>query len=596
MRSEDDWQQQLDEFVALAAILDKDFTLTAGPGVTGDAEQDLTSLTLAQPCSERLQCTATVRITLPSGTITIKDGSTDGSKGSGFPVQHLPPILLHLSLPSAYPSAQPPGVQLNAVWASCQQLQQLREQLLNMWQEEAGSPICYTWVDWLQQNALAHLGLSDNFVLSDTPSVDPVQNTTQPAHSSDQNLEHLSQSAVSSNENLEHVSHPQQSSDQSFRQLPQPAQSTDRLRDNSISQHSAEPQPEPHGNQQQHNSSQELAAEQIIMHILRYDAAEKYHAFQQGSWSCGICFEEYPGKECVQASLQCGHTYCRDCMGQHCGLHVKEGTLEHLRCPQPDCKEPLDRQMVGSVLSDEQKARLEAVELERTLNLMMDAVYCPRCSTISIEDEDNCAQCSKCFYAFCSLCNESWHPGTKCLDAESKLELMRQRMMGTKSGEREFRKREAELQNLAHIQKNCKQCPSCGMAIERSEGCNHMICTSCGGHFCYKCNQQIEGYKHYWNNNCILFDLDEIERWEAMMGHRMEGVREEQQQDAQPAVRPEMACRCPRCGRINYKEGNNNNIKCPCKANFCYLCMELLIGRGASGRHFGPNRCKQHSE
>ena len=109
-------------------------------------------------------------------------------------------------------------------------------------------------------------------------------------------------------------------------------------------------------------------------------------------------------------------------------------------------------QMVGSVLSDEQKARLEAVELERTLNLMMDAVYCPRCSTISIEDEDNCAQCSKCFYAFCSLCNESWHPGTKCLDAESKLELMRQRMIGTKSGEREFRKREAELQNLAHIQ------------------------------------------------------------------------------------------------------------------------------------------------
>ena len=74
------------------------------------------------------------------------------------------------------------------------------------------------------------------------------------------------------------------------------------------------------------------------------------------------------------------------------------------------------------------------------------------------------------------------------------------------------------------------------------------------------------------------------------------GVRGEQQQDAQPAVRPEMACRCPRCGRINYKEGNNNNIKCPCKANFCYLCMELLIGRGASGRHFGPNRCKQHSE
>ena len=106
------------------------------------------------------------------------------------------------------------------------------------------------------------------------------------------------------------------------------------------------------------------------------------------------------------------------------------------------------------LLSDEQNNRLEAVELERTLNHMMDAVYCPRCSTISIEDEDNCAQCSKCYYTFCSLCNEGWHPATQCLTAEDKLELMRRRTAGSKnvSDEREFRKREAELQNLAHIQ------------------------------------------------------------------------------------------------------------------------------------------------
>ena len=297
--------------------------------------------------------------------------------------------------------------------------------------------------------------------------------------------------------------------------------------------------------------------------------------------------------------------------------------------------------MMKGLLSDEQNNRLEAIELERTLHHMMDAVYCPRCSTISIEDGDNCAQCSKCYYTFCSLCNEGWHPGTQCLTPQDKLELMRRRMEGSKSGEQEFRKREAELQSLAHIQvqaewhrcriwdawdllvalltslymlcrnckstlllvlcgrharimafvrgknampclawhsllvtcamqhkmlcsheklvlmpwcicqltcsfvwsvhrvilfithghpetavwlslqKTCKQCPACGMAIERSEGCNKMTCGTCGAFFCYKCNQQIEGYKHYWNGNCVLFDLTEIQRWEHQMGQQM---------------------------------------------------------------------------
>lgn len=71
-RTEDDWQQQTDELIALASILQGDFTLTDGPDVTGDPEQDTTALLEHNCCCEQLQCTVTVRADLPSDGINVK--------------------------------------------------------------------------------------------------------------------------------------------------------------------------------------------------------------------------------------------------------------------------------------------------------------------------------------------------------------------------------------------------------------------------------------------------------------------------------------------------------------------------------------------
>ena len=37
-----------------------------------------------------------------------------------------------------------------------------------------------------------------------------------------------------------------------------------------------------------------------------------------------------------------------------------------------------------------------------------------------------------------------------------------------------------------------KACPSCGVAIEKSMGCNHMTCSKCKGHFCWICGEGFE--------------------------------------------------------------------------------------------------------
>lgn len=68
---------------------------------------------------------------------------------------------------------------------------------------------------------------------------------------------------------------------------------------------------------------------------------------------------------------------------------------------------------MAPLLTREEAARWEQLELSQALARMADVVFCRRCSTPCLEDEDNCAICPTCYFAFCSLCQESWHPGVR---------------------------------------------------------------------------------------------------------------------------------------------------------------------------------------
>lgn len=64
------------------------------------------------------------------------------------------------------------------------------------------------------------------------------------------------------------------------------------------------------------------------------------------------------------------------------------------------------------------------------------------------------------------------------------------------------------------LQAVAKMCPSCGMAIEKTMGCNKMTCSNCHKHFCYKCNMAVQDYDHFRDGSCRLFDELEITRWQ----------------------------------------------------------------------------------
>ena len=40
---------------------------------------------------------------------------------------------------------------------------------------------------------------------------------------------------------------------------------------------------------------------------------------------------------------ECEHHFCRSCLGQHAGALISQNALDQLRCPEPSCRQPLQR-------------------------------------------------------------------------------------------------------------------------------------------------------------------------------------------------------------------------------------------------------------
>ncbi|KAG2574386.1 hypothetical protein PVAP13_7KG317746 [Panicum virgatum] len=168
-----------------------------------------------------------------------------------------------------------------------------------------------------------------------------------------------------------------------------------------------------------HAISRTNSLESVIPLMMSYSSKKHYQAFLEDLHMCMICLNQSKGSNFVR--LSCQHFFCVKCMKTLCRMHVKEGSVFQLLCPDTKCNASIPPYVLKRLLTEEEFERWDRLVLKKALDSMSDVVYCPRCGIGCLEDESNDAECPKCSFIFCSLCKEPCHPAKQCVTPEEKI-------------------------------------------------------------------------------------------------------------------------------------------------------------------------------
>lgn len=342
-----------------------------------------------------------------------------------------------------------------------------------------------------------------------------------------------------------------------------------------------------------------------LLEMLKYDMKMENIDFNLATHECMVCFDERKGSEFYRLP-ECGHNICQDCMLNFCQLHVGEGTVQQLSCPEPSCKTTIPPNIVRDILGDESYERWERLLLQRALDTMGDIEWCPRCNNAVVR-EDDLGHCNICLYDFCTQCKEAWHKGSNCKGIEEMLASLEQSSKQdgddkATSDEAEGpsleQKRKAIYLSLQHMKEVCKWCPKCRAPIIKNGGCSKVHCIKCGTSMCWVCGKRINSYDHFSDTACPMFVYEPVQRRPMPPPRpRAEAAVEiDQALNANPENRRNLL-RCAKCGQRNLKKQRNNHIKCwACATHMCFICKDRIQEKVLMS-HFGPGKpCVQHSD
>lgn len=402
---------------------------------------------------------------------------TKGEKQTEYDVCFLPPLVLNFEFPEDYPSTSAPVYTLSSKWMTRPQMSSLCRRLDELWEENQGCVILFTWIQFLKEEVVDFLGIKSPLEVQRAKASDP-RKKSEPA-----------------------VSDKNEATKLDTKKTPDSCSSATPLDPRAVTL--LDPRLD------------------LLPQLLDYDEVQRQRLFDGKVFCCGICFSEKLGAACL-CFKECQHVYCKACMSEYFQIQIKDGNVQCLNCPEPKCSSVATPLQVKQLVGEELFARYDRLLLQSSLDLMADVVYCPRvsCGTpVMVEPDSTMGICSGCQFAFCTLCKMGYHGVSHCKLPTEELRDLRdeylsagvegKKFMEQRFGKKVIQRAVEESFSRDWLDENCKNCPRCGTNIQKADGCNKMTCTSCKQYFCWLCLGALSRgnpYSHFNNPQSPCFN------------------------------------------------------------------------------------------
>ncbi|KAJ8081187.1 hypothetical protein PM082_018030 [Marasmius tenuissimus] len=384
----------------------------------------------------------------------------------------LPPLLLHIILPQAYPVKEAPSllsIRATHLWLQPHHIARLHTRLMERWSEveDTGQGVLYNWIEYLYSGGfLEDVGmLNNNTILIHHPSP-PLLAPLLEEHQ-----------ALSASNTFNQTSYPCSVCLEHFKG----------------------------------SKCLQLSCNHIFCRKCLQDFWDL--CITEGDIERVGC----PDPECVKEGRQASEEeVARAVSGGEEQLSrwrwlrekaaiEKDPTIIH--CPMSFCQRPVPkpRDLEGQEESGWDRLRT-----------------CPSCSY------SFCAFCKRTWHGPISACpisaSETLVLEYLALPETSAERTTMERRFGRKNIVRLVDRYHEEQANKKWLDSSTMACAGCGVSVEKSLGCNHMTCAKCKTHFCYKCGQKLQPtnpYKHFSTPGqpCFnkLFDVNselDMDDWE----------------------------------------------------------------------------------